>query len=115
MRPWEPGLPVQQTKPAAPTSERPVSPLVSDLGELVYSSWRFRRLLVYSSWRFALTPYLVFSEWERIFANPMAAAVAIDRAVHLLVILEFDFASYRTDAAQQRGETATAEEVNRQN
>ena len=45
----------------------------------------------------------------------MAAAVTIDRAVHDSVILEFDFPSYRTDAAQQRGETATAEEVNRQN
>ena len=58
---------------------------------------------------------LVFSEWERIFANPMATAAAIDRIVHHSVILEFDVPSYRTDAAQQRGETAAAEEVNRQN
>ena len=55
---------------------------------------------------------LVFSEWERIFANPMATAAAIDRVVHHSVILEFDVPSYRTDAAQKRGE---AEEVNRQN
>ena len=55
---------------------------------------------------------LVFSEWERIFANPMATAAAIDRVVHHSVILEFDVPSYRTDAAQQRGQ---AEEVNRQN
>ena len=54
---------------------------------------------------------LVFSEWERIFANPMATAAAIDRVVHHSVILEFDVPSYRTDAAQQRGQ---AEEVNRQ-
>ena len=65
---------------------------------------------------------MVFSEWERIFANPMATAAAIDRVVHHAVILEFDVPSYRTDAAQQRGETAVAEanaiptkEVNRQN
>ena len=55
---------------------------------------------------------MVFSEWERIFANPMATAAAIDRVVHHSVILEFDVPSYRTDAAQQRDQ---AEEVNRQN
>ena len=55
---------------------------------------------------------LVFSEWERIFANPMATAAAIDRVVHHSVILEFDVPSYRTNAAQQR---VQAEEVNRQN
>ena len=59
-----------------------------------------------------ITSNLVFSEWERIFANPMASAAVIDRVVHHSVILEFDVPSYRTDAAQQRGH---AEEVNRQN
>ena len=59
-----------------------------------------------------ITSNLVFSEWERIFANPMATAAAIDRIVHHSVILEFDVPSYRTNAAQQRGQ---AEEVNRQN
>ena len=37
---------------------------------------------------------------------------AIDRVVHHSVILEFDVPSYRTNAAQQRGQ---AKEVNRQN
>ena len=58
-----------------------------------------------------ITSNLVFSEWERIFANPMATAAAIDRVVHHSVILEFDVPSYRTDAAQQRGRE---QEVNRQ-
>ena len=40
-------------------------------------------------------------KWERIFANPMAAAAAIDRVMHHSVILEFDVPSYRTNAAQQ--------------
>ena len=62
------------------------------------------------SW--GITSNLVFSEWERIFANPMATAAAIDRVVHHSVILEFDVPSYRTDATQQRGQ---AQEVNRQN
>ena len=59
-----------------------------------------------------ITSNLVFSEWERIFANPMATAAAIDRVVHHSVILEFDVPSYRTNAAQQRGQ---AKKVNRQN
>ena len=53
-----------------------------------------------------ITSNLAFSEWERSFASPMATAAAIDRVVHHAVILEFDGPSYRTDAAQQRGETA---------
>ena len=61
-----------------------------------------------------ITSNLVFSEWERIFANPMATAAAIDRIVHHSVILEFDVPNYRTDAAQQQGEATAAEEVNRQ-
>ena len=47
-----------------------------------------------------------------VFANPMATAAAIDRVVHLSGIIEFDVPSYRTDAAQQRGQE---KEVNRQN
>ena len=57
------------------------------------------------------TSNLVFSQWGRIFANPMATAAAIDRAVHHSVILEFDVPSYRTGAAQQRGQD---KDVNRQ-
>lgn len=59
-----------------------------------------------------ITSNLVFSEWERIFANPMATTVANDRVVHHAVILEFDVPGYRADAAQQRGQS---EEVHRQN
>ena len=58
-----------------------------------------------------ITSNLVFSEWERIFANPMATAAAIDRVVHHSVILEFDVPSYRTGVAQQRGQK---QGVNRQ-
>ena len=58
-----------------------------------------------------ITSNLVFSEWERIFANPMATAAAIDRVVHHSVILEFDVPSYRTGVAQQQGQE---QEVHRQ-
>src|ERR1700692_4256427 len=45
-----------------------------------------------------ITSNLVFSEWERIFKEPMATAAAIDRLVHHAIILEFNSASYRTRA-----------------
>ena len=43
-----------------------------------------------------ITSNLVFSEWERIFKDPMATAAAIDRLVHHATILEFNVPSYRT-------------------
>lgn len=49
-----------------------------------------------------LTSNLVFSEWERIFKDPMTTAAAIDRLVHHSVILELTGTSYRTDAAKGR-------------
>jgi DNA replication protein DnaC len=47
-----------------------------------------------------ITSNLVFSEWERIFKNPMTTAAAIDRLVHHSVILEFTGPSFRTDDAK---------------
>jgi DNA replication protein DnaC len=52
-----------------------------------------------------ITSNLVFSEWEKIFKNPMTTAAAIDRLVHHSVILEFDVPSYRTEDAKKRGTT----------
>lgn len=49
-----------------------------------------------------VTTNLVFSEWERIFRNPMATAAAIDRLVHHAVILEFDVPSFRGEDARKR-------------
>lgn len=43
-----------------------------------------------------ITSNLVFSDWDRVFKNPMTTAAAIDRLVHHAVILEFDVPSYRT-------------------
>lgn len=55
-----------------------------------------------------ITSNLVFSEWDRIFQNPMTTAAAIDRLVHHSVILEFNVASYRTASATRKGERAAA-------
>ncbi len=51
-----------------------------------------------------ITSNLVFSEWDRIFQNPLTTAAAIDRVVHHSVILEFgaDMPSLRAEAAATR-------------
>lgn len=55
-----------------------------------------------------ITSNLVFSEWDRIFKDPMTTAAAIDRLVHHSVILEMTGPSVRADEADQaRKETAT--------
>jgi DNA replication protein DnaC len=53
-----------------------------------------------------VTSNVVFSQWEQVFQSPMATAAAIDRIVHHSVILEFDVASYRTQAARERQTSA---------
>ena len=42
-----------------------------------------------------LTSNLAFSQWERIFKDPMTTAAAIDRLVHHSIILELNVPSYR--------------------
>lgn len=51
-----------------------------------------------------LTSNLVFSEWDRIFKNPMTTAAAIDRLVHHATILEIDRTSVRAEDAKLRKE-----------
>jgi DNA replication protein DnaC len=47
-----------------------------------------------------ITSNLVFSEWNRIFKDPMTTAAAIDRLVHHAVILEMTGSSVRADQAK---------------
>jgi len=49
-----------------------------------------------------ITSNLVFSEWDKIFKDPMTTAAAIDRLVHHSVILELDGESYRALQARKR-------------
>ena len=42
-----------------------------------------------------ITSNLIFSEWGKIFPNPIATAAAADRIVHQATVLEFDVPSYR--------------------
>jgi DNA replication protein DnaC len=49
-----------------------------------------------------ITSNLVFSQWDRIFKDPMTTAAAIDRIIHHCVILELNGASFRAEAAKVR-------------
>jgi DNA replication protein DnaC len=54
-----------------------------------------------------ITSNLVFSEWDRIFKDPMTTAAAIDRLVHHAVIIEMTGPSLRSEEARKRGTTTT--------
>jgi hypothetical protein len=45
---------------------------------------------------------LVFSQWDRIFKDPMTTAAAINRVVHHATILEMTGPSIRNEEAAQR-------------
>ena len=50
-----------------------------------------------------ITSNLIFSEWNKVFKDPMTTAAAIDRVVHHSVILEFaEVKTYRGEAAEKR-------------
>ncbi len=49
-----------------------------------------------------ITSNLVFSQWDKIFKDPMTTMAAVDRLVHHGTILEFTGDSLRAGAAKQR-------------
>jgi DNA replication protein DnaC len=53
---------------------------------------------------------LVFSQWDRIFPDPLTTAAAIDRLVHPAIILELTGSSFRTEQAKGRQHPATLTE-----
>lgn len=52
-----------------------------------------------------ITSNLVFSEWDRIFKDPMTTAAAIDRLVHHATIVEMVGESVRAEEAAERAGT----------
>jgi DNA replication protein DnaC len=55
-----------------------------------------------------ITSNVVFSEWDRIFKDPMTTAAAIDRLVHHSVIVEMTGPSVRSEEAKKRGQPTTS-------
>jgi DNA replication protein DnaC len=52
---------------------------------------------------------LVFSQWDKIFKDPMTTMAAIDRLVHHAIILEFDGESHRVRKIAKSPEKSAAE------
>ncbi len=59
-----------------------------------------------------ITSNLPFSQWEKIFKDPMTTAAAIDRVVHHSVILELNLPSYRMEQAEKRKNTNESSNAN---
>jgi len=81
--------------------------IIDDIGYVQQSRQEMEVLFTLLAHRYErgsvlLTSNLVFSEWERIFKDPMTTAAAIDRLVHHSVILELNLPSYRMEAAQKK-------------
>jgi DNA replication protein DnaC len=81
--------------------------IIDDIGYVQQSQEEMEVLFTFLSERYerrsvVITSNLVFSEWDRIFKNPMTTAAAIDRVVHHCVILEMTGPTRRGEDAQDR-------------
>jgi DNA replication protein DnaC len=81
--------------------------ILDDLGYVQQSREEMEVLFTFLAERYErrsvlITSNLVFSEWDKVFQDPMTTACAIDRLVHHAVILELSGPSYRAQAAKQR-------------
>ena len=74
--------------------------ILDDLGYVQQSRQEMEVLFTFFAERYErrsllISSNLVFSQWEKIFQDPMTTMAAIDRLVHHSIILEFDGDSYR--------------------
>jgi DNA replication protein DnaC len=79
--------------------------ILDDIGYVQQNRDEMEVLFTFLSERYerksvVITSNLVFSEWNRIFKDPMTTAAAIDRLVHHAVILEMTGPSVRADQAE---------------
>lgn len=82
--------------------------ILDDLGYVQQSRDEMEVLFTFLAERYErrsviITSNLVFSQWDRIFKDPMTTAAAIDRLVHHAVIVEMTGESVRADEAKKRG------------
>lgn len=80
--------------------------ILDDIGYVQQSREEMEVLFTFLSERYErrslmISSNLLFSEWEKIFKDPMTTAAAIDRLVHHSIILELDNDSYRAKTAKK--------------
>ena len=66
----------------------------------------------YESASTMITSNLPFSQWEKIFKDPMTTAAAIDRLVHHSIILELNLNSYRLEQSHMKQKEINEREIN---
>jgi DNA replication protein DnaC len=81
--------------------------ILDDLGYVQQSREEMEVLFTFLAERYErksvlITSNLVFSQWDKIFQDPMTTASAIDRVVHHAVVLELSGKSFRAEAAASR-------------
>jgi len=81
--------------------------LLDDIGYVQQSREEMEILFTFLSERYErrslmITSNLKFSEWDKIFKDPMTTAAAIDRLVHHSTVLELDCESWRANEALKR-------------
>lgn len=83
--------------------------ILDDIGYVQQSQEEMEVLFTFLAERYErrsviITSNLVFSEWDRIFKNPLTTAAAIDRVVHHSTIIEFgqEMKSMRAEEAARR-------------
>lgn len=81
--------------------------VLDDIGYIQQSREEMEVLFAFFAERYErkslmITSNLVFSEWDKIFKDPMTTAAAIDRLVHHSTILELDGGSYRMQHAKTK-------------
>jgi DNA replication protein DnaC len=81
--------------------------ILDDIGYVQQSREEMEVLFTFLAERYErksvfISSNLVFSEWDRIFKDPMTTAAAIDRLVHHAVILDMSGPSIRSEEARKR-------------
>ena len=93
--------------PAIKRLDRFDAVLIDDIGYVQQNREEMEVLFTFLAQRYErrtvmITSNLVFSQWDKIFKDPMTTAAAIDRIVHHATILELTGPSYRGDEAKKR-------------
>ena len=88
--------------------------LVDDIGYIQQDREEMEVLFTFLSQRYErrsvmITSNLVFSQWDRIFKDPMTTAAAVDRLIHHSIILEMTNSSVREEQATARTQRPATE------
>ncbi len=91
--------------------------LVDDIGYIQQDREEMEVLFTFLSQRYErrsvmITSNLVFSQWDRIFKDPMTTAAAIDRVVHHAIILDMTGPSIRNEEAAKRNKGSVKQPTN---